>query len=59
MEADAAERADNKKRAKAQSDEWKEKAIKSFREEKYEDALNMYTKVNILRLKYTNVLKYT
>ena len=45
IEADAAERAENKNRAKARSDEWKEKAIKSFREAKYEDALDKYTKV--------------
>ena len=40
------ERADNKRRAKIRSDEWKEKAIKSFREGKYDDALENYTKVN-------------
>ena len=46
MEADAAERAEHKRRAKIRSDEWKEKAIKSFREGKHDDALENYTKVN-------------
>ena len=46
MEADAAERAENKRRTRIRSDEWKEKAIKSFREGKYDDALENYTKVN-------------
>ena len=47
MEADAEERAENKRRARARSEEWKEKAIKAFREEKYDEALENYTKVNM------------
>ena len=45
MEADAAERAENKKKAKTLSDAWKEKAIASFRAGKYDDALEKYNKV--------------
>ncbi|XP_043194496.1 tetratricopeptide repeat protein 12-like [Amphibalanus amphitrite] len=43
MEADAAERAEKKKKAKMLSDTWKEKAIASFRAGKYDDALEKYT----------------
>ncbi|XP_037090326.1 tetratricopeptide repeat protein 12-like [Pollicipes pollicipes] len=57
LEADAAERAENRRQAKAESAVWKEKAIQAFREGKYEEALDEYTKA--LALLKDSCLLYT
>lgn len=48
MEADAAERAEKKKKAKAESGVFRQKAIQAFREAKYENALEFYNQVSTL-----------